>query len=178
MALLEHYQAMARYNQWMNAKVYEADAGLSDPQRKRDLGAFFGSIHGTLNHLLLADRLWLARLTGDREGFTSRDASGEPIPFRGLDQILYEEFEDLRRERGRTDDHIDEWVAGFDETALFGTLRYKNSKGTEHAHPMWWAVSHFFNHQTHHRGQLTTLLTQLGEDVGMTDLVMMLRDEG
>src|SRR5690606_37886662 len=69
MSLVDHYRAMARYNRWMNGKLYALAAGLSDADRTRDLGAFFGSIHGTLNHILLADRTWLGRFTGDRERF-------------------------------------------------------------------------------------------------------------
>jgi uncharacterized damage-inducible protein DinB len=162
----------------MNDKLYAAAATLSDAERKRDRRAFFGSVHGTLNHLLLTDRAWLGRFTRDPALATSLDAAGQPIPYTGrLDQELYADFALLRRERARTDAAITTWVASLDAARLTAPLSYRTSKGEPHEHPLWWAVSHFFNHQTHHRGQVTTLLTQLGRDPGVTDLVAFLRTE-
>ena len=173
---VDHYHALARYNTWMNDRLYAVCATLPDAERRRDRGAFFRSIHGTLNHLLLADRAWLGRFTGDRALAGSRDAEGRPIPFTGrLDQELYADFDLLRRERARTDVAIEAWAAGLDETRLAGRLAYRTSKGEQCEHPLWWAALHFFNHQTHHRGQLTTLLMQLGHDPGVTDLIVLLR---
>lgn len=172
----DHYRVLARYNAWMNERLYTVCATLPDAERKRDRSAFFRSIHGTLNHLLLTDRAWLGRFTGDRALAESRDAEGRPIAFTGrLDQELYADFDVLRRERKRTDAAIESWVAGLDEDRLAGQITYRSSKGERHAHPLWWAVLHFFNHQTHHRGQVTTLLMQLGNDPGVTDLVLLLR---
>ncbi len=164
--LLESYRAHARYNRWMNEKIYALCAErLDDAARKLDRGAFFGSIHRTLNHLLLADRVWLGRFTG------------QPFTFGGLDQELYAEFETLRAERQKTDAELSAWVEGLDDAALEGRLEYKTSRGDLMSHPLWWAISHCFNHQTHHRGQVTTLLMQAGVDPGVTDLVAMLRSE-
>lgn len=84
--------------------------------------------------------------------------------------------DDFVRERRRTDDDIDEWVATLTDEGLSSELRYRTSAGDEYAHELWCAVSHFFNHQTHHRGQLTTLLMQLGHDPGVTDLAVLLRE--
>lgn len=177
MSLEDHYEAIARYNSWMNRRLYAQCADeLSDEQRKRDLGAFFHSIHGTFNHILLADRAWLRRLTGDRDRFTSRNSTGEPIAITGLDQELYADFGELRRQREQTDRDIEQWVSGLDATSLDRMLTYKTSKGIEFSHPLWQAVSHMFNHQTHHRGQVTTLMMQLGVDPGVTDLAVFLRD--
>jgi uncharacterized damage-inducible protein DinB len=175
--LTEHYRAMARYNRWMNRRVYDASAGLDDGARRRDLGAFFRSIHGTLNHLLLADRVWLARLTGDPARGESRARDGSLIALRGLDQELYHDFDELRREREKTDEELSTWVEGLSEADVRATLRYHSLAGHAIEHPMWFALSHAFNHQTHHRGQVTTLLMQLGVDPGVTDLVAMLRSE-
>jgi uncharacterized damage-inducible protein DinB len=175
--LLDHYQAMARYNRWMNEKLYASCTELTEQERTRDRGAFFGSIHGTLNHILLADHTWMRRFTGDVEGFAFRDARGEPIEVRSLDQELYSDFEELRSVRQKSDANIESWVAGLSEEYLRSPLRYRTSTGEEHEHPSWWALSHFFNHQTHHRGQVTTLLKQLGIDPGVTDLAVMLRTE-
>jgi len=102
MNAIDHYQTMARYNRLMNEKLYAVASELSDEERKRDLGAFFRSVHGTLNHLLLADRAWLGRFTHDRAVFESLDAEGRPITLTGtLDQELYADFATLRRERAR-----------------------------------------------------------------------------
>src|SRR5690606_7519988 len=145
---------------------------LRDEASKRDVGAFFKSILGTFNHLLLADRVWLARFTGVSvpDGFM-----GPGI--RSLDQELYADFEELRRERALTDDELSAWVAGLTHERLAGPLVYMR-RGQQHESPLWWAVAHVFNHQTHHRGQITTLFTQQGCDPGVTDLVAMLREEG
>ena len=155
----------------MNDKLYAVAATLSDEARKRDDGAFFKSIHGTFNHLPLADRVWLARFTG----VTLPDGFMGP-GIRSLDQELYADFADLRRERARTDDELSAWVSGLTEERLAGPLVYVR-RGQRLEAPLWWAVAHVFNHQTHHRGQITTLFTQHGCDPGVTDLFAMLREE-
>ena len=172
------YEAFARYNRWMNEKLYGLCAGVPDEERKRDRRAFFGSIHGTLNHILLGDRVWMFRFTRDRERFQSLDRDGKPIRVHGLDHVLYEDFDELRRERARTDAQILEWARGLDESQLDRPLAYHTIVTDEDWEvPLWWALSHFFNHQTHHRGQVTTLLSQLGIDPGLTDLVVFLHDD-
>jgi uncharacterized damage-inducible protein DinB len=171
----DHYHAMARYNTWMNRRLYDVAATLTDEERKRDLRTFFRSLHGTLNHLLLTDRAWLGRFTGDRAVSQSLDAAGRPIAVRSLAQELYGDFDTLARERVKTDADIERWVATLDGGRLAASFAYRTSAGVACEHPLWWAVSHFFNHQTHHRGQATTLLSQLGRDPGVTDLVALLR---
>jgi uncharacterized damage-inducible protein DinB len=162
MSLVLHYRAMAAYNRWMNERLYAVVAPLSDEERRRDRGAFFGSIHGTLNHLLLADRVWIGRL------------HGEPITITSLDQELYADFEQLRAERQRSDGHLERWMAELGPEQLDETVTYQSRFGP-FSHPLWFALSHLFNHQTHHRGQLTTLLAQLKLDYGSTDLIAFLR---
>lgn len=164
--------ASARYNRWMNDKLYALAATLSDQARKRDCGAFFKSIHGTFNHLLLADRVWLGRF----KGMTVAAEFMGPAGIRSLDQELYVDFADLRRERVLTDDELSAWVAGVTQELLAAPLVYMR-RGEKQASPLWWAVAHLFNHQTHHRGQITALLTQQGCDPGVTDLFAMLREE-
>ncbi|WP_437716863.1 DinB family protein [Sorangium sp. So ce448] len=176
MSWIDQYRALARYNRWMNDKLFALVGKLDDVERKRDRGAFFRSIHGTLNHILLADRTWMGRFTGGADRFTSRDPSGKAIEITALSQELYADFGDLSRERARTDADILAWVHEIDDRALAGDLTYTRS-GTVYTSPLWWSVGHFFNHQTHHRGQVTTLLTQMGIDPGSTDLIAMLRDE-
>lgn len=163
---------LARYNRWMNEKIYAVTAKLEDEERKRDRGAFFKSLHGTLNHILLADRVWLGRFTGAKleEGWMG------PAGIRSLDQELYADFDELRSERAATDAELEGWIATLDAAKLTGSLRFVR-KGLTSEMPLWCAVAHVFNHQTHHRGQVTTLLVQAGHDPGVTDLIAMLREQ-
>ena len=162
MTPLEHFLSMARYNRWMNGKLYDCAARLTDAQRKEDVHAFFRSIHGTLNHLLLADRLWMGRFLG-------RDFR---VP--SLAHELYADFAELRSERAKTDDEIVDWAASLDDARLDGELAYTSMVNpAPRRTPMRLAVAHFFNHQTHHRGQVTTLLSQRGIDAGVTDLLWL-----
>lgn len=155
----EHALAMARYNAWMNDKVYAAAGTLDDVARKLDRGAFFGSIHGTLNHLLVGDRIWMARFTGVASGVSR------------LDEELFADFDKLAAERRRLDGVIVDWARTLSADDLARELEYVSLTGSiRRRSPMWFAVAHMFNHQTHHRGQLSTLLLQAGQDVGITDL--------
>ena len=166
----EYARVMARYNRWMNDKLYAVAEKLTDAERKEDRRAFFGSIHRTLNHLLLADRVWLGRLTGVVLEEGELGAGG----IRSLDQELCADFDELRRERAKTDDAIDAFVATLTDEKLAGPLRYLRL-GVVNEFPLWHAVAQMFNHETHHRGQVTALLMQAGHDPGSTDLVAMLR---
>ena len=157
-----HPRMMAQYNRWMNERLYTHCAELPDAQRRLDRGAFFGSIHGTLNHLLLGDRIWLSRFLG------------RSFVVAGLDQELVADFGELWEQRRFTDGEITDWVETLTEEQLAGELRYTSVVNPEaRVLPMWIAVTHFFNHQTHHRGQLTTLLSQVGIDPGVTDLMWL-----
>ena len=176
MILAEQYRWLARYNTWMNDKLYAAAATLDDEARTRDLGAFFRSLHGTLAHVLWADRIWLWRFTQDRAVGESRDRDGNVIPYGKHDQILYPDFDELRRERAKTDHHIETWADGLTPEALAGPITYSSVSFGTREHPLWQAVTHFFTHETHHRGQATTLLKQLGRDPGVTDFMLFLWD--
>lgn len=156
----------------MNNKVYATAARLSDSERKRDRGAFFGSIHNVLNHILVADRIWLGRLAGrmPEPGFIGVDG------IKSLDQELAADFDELRREREQTDAAIDAWVSTVTADSIAKPLRMVR-KGQAVELPLWWAVTQLFNHQTHHRGQVSTLLFQAGHDIGATDMFAMLNEE-
>ncbi|MFT3859395.1 MAG: DinB family protein [Aquabacterium sp.] len=162
--LRDYALTMARYNQWMNGKLYDAAAELSDEQRKADRGAFFRSVHGTLNHLLLADRTWMQRL------------HGEPITMTSADQEVHSDFPALRAARQEMDDRLIAWAAGLEAVEpgrpyTFTSVTYQK----EISLPYVVVVMQVFNHQTHHRGQITTLLNQFGIDIGPTDLPVMPR---
>jgi uncharacterized damage-inducible protein DinB len=140
---------MARYNRAANARLYAACAELSDAERRGDLGLFFTSVHGTLNHLMLGDRIWLARFRG------------EAVASTGLDAILYDDFEALRAARIALDDDLAGFMESVTPAFLTSTVRYRNNAGRDLADPVWILVVHLFNHQTHHRGQLHAALTRL-----------------
>jgi len=163
MDLITQYQALARYNTWMNARLYGICARIPNSARKRNRQAFFRSIHGNLNHLLLTDRVQLGRFITDKSVIESVDAEGKPITIQRLDQELYGDFDLLRHERVRTDRVIEDWSRTMTLDRLKSHLSYQAmADGRHYTHPVWWAATHFFNHQTHRRGQLTTLLNQLG----------------
>ena len=153
----------ARYNRLANETLYGACAGLSDEERRRDLGAFFKSVHGTLNHLLLGDRIWMIRLEGGAS------------PSTGLDAILFEEFAALRAARADMDRRIEAFFAAPPAGFLDRSLNYVNNAGIPSADPAHVILPHFFNHQTHHRAQVHTLLSQLGRDPPVLDLHRVLR---
>lgn len=176
MSWLEQYRVLARYNQWMNRKLYALSAQLDDSERKRDRGAFFKSIHGTFNHLMVGDTVWLHRFTGSPEA-RARDAAGEPIAVTGLSEELFSDFAQMTRERERIDALILAYTYALEEPQLLADFSYKTVAGVAQKQPLWRPLGHFFNHQTHHRGQITTLLSQRGRDPGSTDLVAMLREE-
>lgn len=155
-----HY---ARYNRLANETLYEACAALSDGERRRDLGAYFRSVHGTLNHLLLGDRIWMTRFEGGNH------------PSTDLDAILHDDFVDLRAARAAMDARIERFVADLPRDFAAGTIRYLNNAGLVSDDPLDVLLPHFFNHQTHHRAQVHTLLSQLGRDPPVLDLHRVLR---
>ncbi len=153
-----YYQLMATYNQWMNQRLYAVCAQIPDARRKQDMGAFFKSIHGTLNHLLWADQVWQSR-------FTDR-----PRPSTPLGQNVCDRFDTLRHQRDELDRFIIDWADQLDPNWLLQPFEYTSMvDGVTRQVPTWVLVTHLFNHQTHHRGQVTTLVKQLGFDPGVTD---------
>jgi uncharacterized damage-inducible protein DinB/protein tyrosine phosphatase (PTP) superfamily phosphohydrolase (DUF442 family) len=162
MELRAYAVALATYNRWMNERLYAAAALLPDEERKRDRGAFFKSIHGTLNHLLLGDQSWLQRFRG------------EAVTMKAPDEELFADFGELREARRQLDRDLLAWAEGLDEAFGAAPFRfYSVSYGRHRELPGWALVVHVFNHQTHHRGQVTTLLKQQGLDPGITDLPWM-----
>jgi uncharacterized damage-inducible protein DinB len=175
MATLAHLRLLASYNAWMNAKVYDAAAKLTAQDLTADRGAFFGSILGTLNHLVVADTIWLKRFAAHHP---AQHAALEPLRLTAmpsaLNQILLTELPALRAHRERLDATISEWINTLSETDLQHVLQYSNTRGVPAQKHFGTLLIHFFNHQTHHRGQASTLLMQAGEDVGVTDLLALI----
>jgi uncharacterized damage-inducible protein DinB len=173
-AVLENYRLLARYNRWFNQRLYAACEQLPDEERKRERGAFFGSIHNTLNHLVWGDQIWLRRFAAQGVEFASLGGGLLDLPEGAMHAaVLHEEWAALRTQREQLDEAIEAWVRDMPADFPLRTMRYSNSKGVKREHPMWQALTHFFNHQTHHRGQVTTLLAQSGIDPGVTDLIAL-----
>ncbi len=161
----EFVQLMAKYNSVMNRQWYAAAALLTDEARKADNGAFWGSVHATLNHLMWADRQWMSRFDGwDKPAQSIKQSGG-----------LYDDFEAMAAARVRADAAIEAWAAGVTADWLAQDLVwFSGAVGREMRRPRGMLVVHFFNHQTHHRGQAHALLTAAGHDPGTTDLPFVL----
>lgn len=162
----QHFQMFAAYNRWANGLVYAAAAQLDEERLNRNTGAFFGSLIGTLNHVLVADRIWLRRFTG--EGAAPKS----------LDAILHRDLDGLRDARETEDQRIVDWIDGLSEEQLAGRFTYLTVTDmrtvSQRLAP---ALSHLFNHQTHHRGQAHAILTTLGQPSLALDLIYFQRME-
>lgn len=163
----EYANLLARYNRWMNGKIYTASEQLSDTERKADRGAFFKSIHSTLNHLVWGDAMWLGR-------FTKGTALERPMPTTPGGVDVHADWAELKAARAMLDEELLVWAASLDTEWLAHDFSwYSGMTKSMRSGPAWQSVAHMFNHQTHHRGQVTTLLSQQRIDVGATDLMMM-----
>lgn len=160
----QHFMMFAAYNAWANRNLYDAAAKLNEDEWLRDTGAFFKSLMGTLNHLLVTDRIWLMRMTGTGEA-----------P-RTLDTILHREFGKLAAARQAEDKRLSDWINGMSEDDLAGRFTYTTvtdmRRVSQRIAP---ALSHLFNHQTHHRGQAHAILTSLGKPSVTLDLIYFQR---
>jgi uncharacterized damage-inducible protein DinB len=167
--MLSRYRMFAGYNTWCNARLYEAAATVAEADYRADRGAFFKSLHGILNHLLVGDRIWMTRFTGTGE-----------VP-KSLDAILCDDFAALREARQAEDERISRYVAGLSEADLAGSIRYRTLvRPAEIEQPLAPALDHFFNHQTHHRGQAHALLSAVigNEATPSFDLIIYQRETG
>jgi uncharacterized damage-inducible protein DinB len=163
MILPEYARRLARYNRWQNDSLYAAAAKLSDTERRADRGAFFKSLHGTLNHLLWADRMWLSRLAGDPSPQGTPDSSA----------AFLDDFAAMTTDRAACDARLAQWAETLTEDWLRAEFAWRSTINVEMRQPGWVVVVHVFNHQTHHRGQAHALLTAAGVDPGVTDFIRM-----
>ncbi len=160
-----HFVMMARYNAWANARLYRMAVALPDPLYRRDVGVYFKSLHGTLNHLLTADRIWMRRLTGVGDH-----------PNR-LDAIVFDDLPSLTAAREQEDKRITHFVEQLTESCFEEFLDYRTLNGTPQRQTRGEILAHLFNHQTHHRGQAHAILTMLGiTDPQLLDLLIMQRE--
>lgn len=157
----------AGYNAWANERLYDVASNLSDADYRADRGAFFKSMHGTLNHLLVADRIWMRRFTGEGEVAKS------------LDTILFEDFSELRAARRAEDERIIRYAKSLTEADLAGLFRFRTiTNPVDMEQQLAPALDHFFNHQTHHRGQAHALLTAMTGTAPSLDLLLFQRETG
>jgi uncharacterized damage-inducible protein DinB len=164
-----HFSMFAGYNRWANERLYEAVGKLPAAEYRADRGAFFGSLHGTLNHLIVADRIWMRRFTG--EG---------PIQTK-LDEILFDDLGSLAAERRDQDERIIAYIEGLREADFAAPFIYRTIVNpTDITQPLAPALAHFFNHQTHHRGQAHCLVTEIAGNAAMPslDLIGFQRETG
>lgn len=159
-----HVRLMARYNVWQNESLCREADRLGEAARLKQRGAFFGSIQGTLSHLMWGDMMWMSRF------------AGTPKPAGGIRESasLFADWERLKADRSVLDRLIVEWAAGLTEDWLAGDLSWHSSaRGMDLTRPRWHLVAHFFNHQTHHRGQVHAMITQAGGRPDDTDLMIL-----
>ncbi len=173
-----YVRQMADYNAWMNTNICEAAGRLPPDALAQDRGAFFGSILGTLNHLVVADTIWLKRFAAHPAQFAALAEVGTLALPQRLDTVLFTDLAALRAHRVWLDGVIGTFAAELTDADLASTLHYNNTRGQPFSRQLFGVLMHFFNHQTHHRGQVSTLLSQAGVDVGVTDLLMRLPDDG
>jgi len=160
----------------MNQRQYEAAAKLSKVDLRENMGAFFKSVLGTLNHIMVGDIIWLRR-------FATHPASSKPLSYimeldkpDSLDAILFSDFDRLMEEREKIDVAIINWVKGLTYDDTNECITYTNMEGKLFQKPLSSLINHLFLHQVHHRGQVSTLLSQLGVDFGETDLIEFVHD--
>lgn len=164
--MLTHFRQFAGYNAWANRRLYDTAEALGEEARQRDLNAFFASLHGTLNHILVADRVWMDRLEG---------APNEFMKSYRLDTVTHPEWSELRRARDAMDTRIKAYLDRLTDEEMREPFSYDDSSGGRHQNIPLDVLPHVFNHQTHHRGQAHTLVKQLGGDPPSLDMVQFLR---
>jgi len=177
MNIKNHFELMAYYNRRLNKQVYEAASNLDSNTLTKDSGAYFKSILGTLNHILVGDLIWLNRFSNHSSSFISLNKLSNYETPKNLDDILHQDFGQLRNVRSEVDHIIITWATSEAEQADYmRTFNYTNTMGLSASRNFGELVSHFYNHQTHHRGQVSTLLNQLGYDIGVSDFLIDIPD--
>lgn len=177
MQRIRHLCLLAEYNQWMNAKLYAAAGTLPEEALLLNRQAFFGSLLGTLNHLAVADTIWLQRFAQHPSRFAAlAPVQAWPAP-QQLKQQLFSDLPSLSAYRQQLDQLICAWTPTLTPADLDQPLPYCNMQGVPASKDFFALLTHFFNHQTHHRGQATTLLSQAGVDVGVTDLLALIPNQ-
>jgi uncharacterized damage-inducible protein DinB len=150
MTLTDHFRMLARYNRSANERLFSVCAALSDQEYRKARAGSFGSVHALLNHMLLGDRIWMERFEG---------GGGTTPP---LNAILFDDFGRLRSARAEEDKRIEKFFGELRDDFWSRSFRYINNQGREYVEDAPIAAAHFFNHQTHHRGQVHVMLSDAG----------------
>ena len=174
--MLNQFRLFCEYNHLMNQRIYDSASKMSVSDLNENRGAFFKSVLGTLNHILVGDIIWLQR-------FASHSSSKQVLSYisslekpKSLDSILHSEFNQLCLEREKIDSIIKRWIYSLSENDLEDSISYKDMQGKEFTKPYSGLISHLFLHQVHHRGQASVLLSQFGLDFGDTDIIEIIAD--
>ena len=165
MSDLDYFRLLSRYNRWANNRLYDAASKLSSDDYYRNRQAFFGSLHGTLNHILVGDRIWISRIEGRDSGISR------------LDEVLYDDLDSLWSARESFDETIINTLLDIKPARLEGDLAYHTTSGEACVTPLRLVLGHLFNHATHHRGQAHGLLSQTTTPPPVLDLIYFLREE-
>lgn len=162
----KHFRLLARYNAWANDRLYGAVQQVAEAEYFAQRPSFFGSIHKTLSHVLVGDRIWLGRITG------------QGSPHRSLDEVPYAGRRELTSARSREDARLEAVIAALPDDCFADTLSYRNMAGSEQTTPLLMVLTHLFNHQTHHRGQVHQLLSAVSVAPPALDLIYFVREPG
>jgi len=166
--MLDHFRMFASYNHWANGRIYEAAGAVSEAERNRDRGAFFRSLHGTLNHILVADRVWMDRLEGKPNEFMKSYK---------LDTVTHPVWAELCAARADMDSRIIGYLEGLTEATFHAPIAYEDSSGGKHSNSPLEILPHFFNHETHHRGQAHDLVHQITSNAPSLDMIIFQRSK-
>ncbi|MES9885126.1 MAG: DinB family protein [Sedimenticola sp.] len=176
MAEINQLILLAEYNQLMNERQYAAAVNLSKDELGEDKGTFFKSVLGTLNHILVGDIIWLKRFAEHPSSIKSLSYIREMDKPSKLSSILFTELDGLKEEREKIDEVILNWIRSLSEDDLNRCISYKNMAGSSFSKSFVSLIHHLFLHQVHHRGQVTTLLSQYGVEFGETDLIEIINE--
>jgi len=178
LSVINQFILFAKYNQLMNQRQYDVAENLSKENLNKDKGAFFKSVMGSLNHIMVGDIIWLKR-------FAEYSSSTESLSYileldkpKSLGVALFTDIGRLKEERNKIDEVIINWIGDLSDTDLSACVTYTNMAGKSFTKPFTSLISHLFLHQVHHRGQITTLLSQFGMDFGETDLIEIINECG
>lgn len=175
--MLDQFQLFSKYNQLMNQRLYDAASQLSHDDLHKDRGAFFKSVIGTLNHIMVGDIVWLKRFSTHPSSVHGLSYIASLEKPKSLDTMLYSDLDQLRHEREKIDNVVIQWIKSLSEHDMQDSIPYENMAGIKFKKSFSSLISHLFLHQVHHRGQITTLLSQSGLDFGDTDLIEIINED-
>ena len=171
--MMEQFLLLAKYNRWMNQSIYKTCLAMGQDNVDKNQDSFFPSISKTLNHLLLGDLVWLYRCSGDKGVMKFVDGDGHDFKIKSLNQVVFSKLEELWEKRQGIDNDIVKYVESLNADQVNESVEYRSTDGCLHTKDLGTILTHWFNHQTHHRGQITALIHQQGYEFGTTDLILI-----